>query len=104
MSSSITAVLSDVELRLAEYEADPSVMHSVLDMSIRLQQSDHSPVQDVIVLARASLAAGHGMASTITQGQLHVTEIYDRANLHEAVLCLRAAADIFEAIMREGAQ
>lgn len=104
MSAQIGAVMSDVEARLADYEADPNVMHSVLDMSIRLQQSDHSPVQDVIVLSRAALAAGFGMGSTLTQGQLHITEIFDRAQLYEAVLCLRASADIFEAIMREGAQ
>lgn len=75
----------------------------VMELTGLMAGGGASPVECTLILARTSWTACLGMSGAISQG-LQVGEIYDLEDLRHVVAALRASADVFEAILREGTQ
>lgn len=63
-----------------------------------------TPVESVNVIAGTLMASATGIAGALGSGNLHLYEISDREDLQAAILAMRGAADVFEAILKAGRQ
>lgn len=103
MSERITRAIDAAESAVSNFDYDDGIQRRVVGLGRQIIAGDGSPCDDALICARTSLCAAVGMATAI-EGGLHPTEIHDRETLRHVVAALRSAADLFEAILREGVQ
>ncbi|MNL03393.1 hypothetical protein D3C87_1239300 [compost metagenome] len=101
--SGLAEVVERVADSMAEFPYPVQFEDDVNKVTQSFIGSGYSPVECVVVLSRTAMSWAVGTATAVSQG-LHPAEITDREQLRQCVAALRASADIFEAIMREGAQ
>lgn len=86
------------------YPMAPHVSRKVLGLSAATGSWGTSPVESVNVIAGTLVAAATGMAGAVGSGNLDIFALHDREDLQGAVLAMRGAADVFEAMIKAGRQ
>lgn len=103
MTTHVSDAIGAAADAMDQFPYDSPLRADVLHLTQTVLGAGGSPCDDTLVLARTLMSASIGMGHAILNG-LHPTEIHDREKLRHTVAALRASADIFEAIVRDGAQ
>lgn len=104
MSETLTTAIESAEQTLAPFEYSDLMRRRVMELTELMIGGGLSPCVCAVILARTCVAASAGMVFAIEAGSLHPTEIVDRENLRHVSAALRTAADLYDAVLRVGAQ
>jgi hypothetical protein len=88
---------------IAPFPPDRVIDGRILELTSLMMSGGLSPVDSVRILSGTVFKSSIGLAGAINEG-LPVTDLYDRENLREAIVALRGAAGIFEALVNMGRQ
>lgn len=80
------------------------ISRMVLNLSVASADWGVSPVESVNVIAGTLVASATGMAGAVGSGNLDLHSMNDREDLQAAILAMRGAADVFEAMLKAGRQ
>ncbi len=89
--------------QLADYPVQPRISGRVLQLSLSTASWGTSPVESVNVIAGTLVASATGMAKTFGS-QISIHDCFDREDLQGAIIAMRGAADVFEAMLKAGRQ
>ena len=100
---SLRIAVGKAVVAIAPFPPDRVIDGRILELTRLMLAGGGSPVDGVRILSGTVFKSSIGLAGVVNEG-LPITDLYDRENLREAIVALRGAADIFEALVTMGRQ